>query len=121
MFEISVTQEFSAAHRLPEYQGQCSNIHGHTWKVSISVIGASLDRNDMVMDFKDLKSALSQVLDRYDHRFINEIPPFDKINPTAENIAQEIYRQLNPLYSEYNLKKVTVWESHSSCATYWED
>ena len=121
MYEVSVTQEFAAAHQLPDYQGQCSNIHGHTWKVRVSVGAKCLNASGMVMDFRDLKAALLGILDRYDHSFINEIPPFDKLSPTAENIAQEIYRELKTTYPDYNLKKVRVWESASSCATYWED
>lgn len=121
MFEVSVTLEFSAAHRLPDYPGPCSNIHGHTWQVSISVIGQSLNQSGMIMDFRDLKDALSNVINSYDHQLINEIPPFDKTTPTAENIAREIYRQLRSGYPEINLSNVKVWESHSSCATYWED
>lgn len=121
MFEVSVTLEFSAAHQLPDYKGQCSNVHGHTWKVRVSVVGNSLNSSGMVVDFKDLKIAMSSILDRYDHRFINEIPPFNEISPTAENIAHEIYRELRRTYPEYNLNNVKVWESNSSCATYWED
>jgi len=121
MFEISVTQEFAAAHQLPDYIGPCSNIHGHTWKVSVSVGGNCLNAGGMVMDFKDLKAALLGILNRYDHRFINEIPPFDEISPTSENIAQEIYKELKRTYPDYNLKKVKVCESENSCASYWED
>jgi 6-pyruvoyltetrahydropterin/6-carboxytetrahydropterin synthase len=121
MFEVSVTQEFAAAHQLPDYIGKCSNIHGHTWKVSVSVGGDSLNASGMVLDFKDLKAALHCILSRYDHSFINEIPPFDKISPTAENIAQEIYKELKRTYPDYNLSKVKVCESASSSAAYWED
>lgn len=121
MFEVSVTQEFAAAHQLPDYQGQCSNIHGHTWKVEVIVASNCLNASGMVMDFRDLKAALLGILDRYDHRFINEIPPFDQLSPTAENMALQIYRELKNTYPDYNLKKVKVWESKSSCATYWED
>jgi len=121
MFEVSVTQEFAAAHQLPDYQGRCSNIHGHTWKVRVSVAGNDLNASGMLLDFKDLKAALLGIIDRYDHSFINEIPPFDKLSPTAENIAQEIYKELKSAFPDYNLKKVKVWESESSCATYWEE
>jgi len=121
MFEVSVTQEFAAAHQLPDYQGQCSNIHGHTWKVRVSVGSDCLNASGMVMDFRDLKAALLTILDRYDHSFINEIPPFDHLSPTAENIAQVIYIELKTSYPDYNFKAVKVWESNSSCATYWED
>lgn len=121
MFEVSVTQEFAAAHQLLDYEGQCSNIHGHTWKVEVSVGANCLNASGMVMDFRDLKAALLDILDRYDHCFINEIPPFDHLSPTAENIAQQIYRKLKNTYPDYNFKTVKVWESNRSSATYWED
>ncbi len=120
MFEISVAQDFAAAHKLINYDGQCSNVHGHTWKVELKVCCDSLNESGMVMDFKDLKSALNAILNRYDHQFLNEISPFDKINPTAENIAREIYLSIKIANADYVLKKVKVWESANSYATYWE-
>lgn len=120
MFEVSVTQEFAAAHQLPDYKGQCSNIHGHTWKVRVSVAGSNLDSNGMLVDFKDLKTTLLDILDSYDHSFLNQVPPFDKLSPTAENIAREIYNQFKKS-SDYKLQKVEVWESERSCAVYWEE
>lgn len=120
MFEVSVTQEFAAAHRLNDYQGQCSNLHGHTWKVQVCVRSLELNRCGMVVDFKDLKSVLQNVLGRYDHGFINEIAPFDMISPTAENLAREIYSEVQSLLGEVQVHKVVVWESAGSSATYWE-
>jgi len=121
MFEVSVTQDFAAAHKLANYKGNCSNIHGHTWKVKVSVYSEHLNESGMVMDFKDLKAALLTILDRYDHGYINEIPPFDKVNPTAENIARMIYQELKNICVDCTLMQVKVWESANSCATYWED
>ncbi len=121
MYEISVAQDFAAAHKLNDYQGQCSNVHGHTWKVEISVTSDHLNESSMVMDFKDLKTALLIILDRYDHGYLNEISPFDTLNPTAENIAREIYQDFKAVCTGCKLSKVKVWESASSCATYWED
>jgi 6-pyruvoyltetrahydropterin/6-carboxytetrahydropterin synthase len=121
MFEVSVTQDFSAAHKLNNYEGPCSNIHGHTWKVKVSVCSNNLNKSGMVIDFKDLKFALLTIINRYDHGYINEISPFDKINPTAEHIARVIYQELKSMSLDCVLKQVTVWESENSCATYWED
>ena len=121
MFEISVTREFAAAHRLNNYQGPCSNLHGHTWKVQVSVRAQQLPASGMVIDFKDLKTALHGILQRYDHGLINDIPPFDAINPTAENMAREIYLEIKSSLAGHNLHKVTVRESSSACAVYWEE
>ena len=120
MFEVSVTQEFAAAHKLLNYEGQCSNMHGHTWKVKVWVGSQDLNETGMVIDFKDLKAALLSILDRYDHGCINEIPPFDKINPTAENLAREIYLGMKKSCVDCKLNRVEVWESASSSAAYWE-
>ena len=120
MFEVSVTMEFAAAHRLNEYTGECSNIHGHTWKVETGIASPSLNEDGMVIDFRDLKSALRSVLDQYDHRYLNEIPPFNEINPTAENMAREIYGRLKLLLHPSTPTWVRVWESSSSSALYRE-
>jgi 6-pyruvoyltetrahydropterin/6-carboxytetrahydropterin synthase len=121
MFEISVAQDFAAAHRLFDYEGQCSNVHGHTWKVELKVRCNNLNKSGMVMDFKDVKSTLNVILSRYDHQYINDISPFDQINPTAENIAREIYLSFKDAHSDCVLQRVKVWESATSCASYWED
>lgn len=121
MFEVSITQEFAAAHKLNDYQGQCSNLHGHTWQVQVCVASSALNSSGMVIDFRDLKAVLGGILDRFDHGYINEIPPFDQLNPTAENIAREIYREIKMLLVDCTLKQVKVWESAGSCAAYRED
>ena len=121
MFEVSVTQEFAAAHKLNDYQGECSNLHGHTWQVQVCVTRPVLDPSGMVVDFRDLKAALASILDRFDHGYINEIPPFDRVNPTAENIAHEIYRQMKLKLADCTLKQVKVWESAGSYAAFGED
>jgi 6-pyruvoyltetrahydropterin/6-carboxytetrahydropterin synthase len=120
MFEVSVTQEFAAAHRLNGYQGSCSNLHGHTWKVEVCVGSDNLDENGMVIDFKDLKAVLVTILNRFDHAYINDLAPFHLINPTAENIAREIYRELTTALADYDVRQVKVWESAGSCAAYRE-
>lgn len=121
MFEVSITQEFAAAHKLNDYQGQCRNLHGHTWQVQVCVASSALNSSGMVIDFRDLKAVLGGILVRFDHGYINEIPPFDQLNPTAENIAREIYREMKTLLADCTLKQVKVWESAGSCAAYRED
>jgi len=122
MFEVSVQMYFSAAHRLRAYKGKCENMHGHNWKVQIFVLKEELDKHGMVMDFTELKNVLWQVLADFDHKFLNDIPYFKKINPTSENIARYIYTQLCKrlkIKSSMSLR-VCVWETENSCATYYE-
>jgi 6-pyruvoyltetrahydropterin/6-carboxytetrahydropterin synthase len=93
-------------------------LHGHNWKVEAVAASAALDQSGMVMDFKKLKAALNAVLEKMDHKYLNRLKPFDKVNPTSENIAQYLYRQLKP--GVRGLRAVTVWENPASCATYEE-
>lgn len=122
-YELGIIQEFAAAHKLNDYPGNCSNIHGHTWKVEIIVRGKQLDSTGMLIDFRELKKiAASIIKEKYDHRFLNEVEPFDKINPTAENIAREIYKEMkNLLEDTAEVKKVKVWESSTAYAVYREE
>ncbi|QGT99273.1 hypothetical protein SYNTR_0680 [Candidatus Syntrophocurvum alkaliphilum] len=119
MFEITVLQEFAAAHKLYQYEGDCKNIHGHTWKVAVTVYGEELDNKGMLYDFRDLKKTLNIILEKYEHTYLNEIEPFDLISPTAENLAKEIYNNMGKLCKDCKIKNVKVWESANSCATYY--
>lgn len=123
VYELGIIQEFAAAHKLYNYPGNCSNIHGHTWKVEIIVKGEELDTTGMVIDFRELKkTAASLIKEKYDHRFLNEVEPFDRINPTAENIAREIYHEMKRMLAGVvEVKKVKVWESPTSYAVYREE
>lgn len=127
MYSIKIESYFSSAHFLRDYKGKCEELHGHNWKVEVNVEAKKLDKAGMVLDFKDLKMKLNEILEKLDHKCLNEIPYFSaaggsasggkKVNPTSENIAQYIY---NSLKSEVkSLKLVTVWESHNSCASYY--
>lgn len=120
MYYVSAVQYFSAAHSLRGYQGKCEKLHGHNYKVEVELKSPELGRVGMVVDFSDLKYALDKVLSRLDHQHLNEIKPFDKINPTAENIAKLIYEEM---LIKFNTKKVkishvVVWESEGCKATY---
>jgi len=117
MFKIKVEAEFSSAHNLRGYKGKCEELHGHNWKVELAVVKDKLDKTGMVLDFKYLKAKLNSILDRLDHKYLNRIPYFKKVNPTSENIAKYIYdslRQQVPC-----VDSVTVWESDNSCTTYY--
>jgi 6-pyruvoyltetrahydropterin/6-carboxytetrahydropterin synthase len=103
---------FDAAHALRDYPGECRELHGHTWDVDVTVVGDKLDDIDIVYDFKQLKADLAEVLDAYDHAYLNEVPPFDELSPTAENLARIIYERLSSQVGEQvTVKEVAVWES----------
>ncbi|MCX5706385.1 MAG: 6-carboxytetrahydropterin synthase QueD [Candidatus Omnitrophica bacterium] len=119
MYNIKIEDSFSSAHNLRGYKGKCEELHGHNWKVEVAVASKKLDKIGMVMDFKILKAKLSCILERLDHKYLNRIENFKKINPTSENIAKYIFDQLKPKIK--GLKSVTVWESENSSATYYGD
>ncbi len=112
MYELTIKGHFDAAHRLVNYPGECANLHGHTWDVEVSVCGSELDNIGILYDFKALKDDLNSILDQYDHNYVNDVPPFNVMNPTAENFAREIYNQLAAkLPSHVAVSEVVVWES----------
>lgn len=125
MFEIKVSAEFEAAHRIAGYPGKCDRLHGHSWIVEASVVGHQLDELGMLVDFKLVKGYLRDLLETLDHRFLNELPAFvERQNPTAENIAQYIYNEMKKaeFFNEnVKLKHIQVWESPKSSVTYTED
>ena len=124
MFEVMASEEFEAAHSLPGYPGKCSRLHGHSWKVEAVVRGEKLDGLGMLVDFKSVQAALKAVLDRLDHRHLNELPPFSGgMAPTAENLAAYVYGEMEhaDLFAEGGgafLHAIRVWESPHSCAAY---
>jgi 6-pyruvoyltetrahydropterin/6-carboxytetrahydropterin synthase len=114
-----MTDHFDAAHALVGYPGECKNLHGHTWDIEVSVAGTQLDEVGIVYDFKDLKAQLGAILKNYDHKYLNEIAPFDTLNPTAENLARIIYEQLErSLPANVELVEVVVWESPKARLSY---
>jgi len=116
MYEISVTTRFSAAHNLRDYGGKCENLHGHTWKVEAALKSNSLNEKGFTRDFKEVKQALKEAVSKFDHSYINEISPFDKVNPTAENLSKHIFDELIKVFPE--LFEVSVWESEDAKATF---
>jgi len=124
MFEVSVDETFAAGHALRGYKGKCENVHGHNYRVRVTLEGDSLDSIGLLYDFIHLKQMIKDVIQTLDHRFMNEIPPFDTINPSAENIAKYFYQQaaqkLPKAANGARLASVTVWESDTTYAAYRE-
>ena len=125
MFEIKVSAEFEAAHRIAGYKGKCDRLHGHSWTVEAAVTGTRLDELGMLVDFKLVKGRLRELLETLDHMFLNDLEPFSSgINPTAENIAKYIYSEMARsefLTEDIKLKHIQVWESPKSSVIYTED
>ncbi len=123
IWQLTVRSEFCAGHALRHYEGKCENMHGHNFAVEAVIQGEKLDNNiEFLIDFKVLKQELKEVLNKLDHRLLNETPPFDKINPTSENLAQYIYEHMEVALQEYGVQmhSVTVSEKSAQSATYME-
>ncbi|HHJ12559.1 MAG TPA: 6-carboxytetrahydropterin synthase QueD [Chromatiales bacterium] len=122
-YTLKVVSDFASAHTLRGYPGQCSRMHGHNWKVEAEVEATTLDDTGMAIDFKEIRRQVKSITDRLDHYYLNEIPPFDTINPTAENIAAYLYRELARAIERPGLKvaAVTLWETERACVRYSED
>ena len=122
MYEILIKSDFCGAHNLRGYKGKCEGLHGHNWKVEARFEILSLNDIGIAVDFKILKSRLNKILGNLDHAYLNKIKEFKSKNPSAENIAKYIFDRLKASIRNKNLfvKSVSVWESDSSCATYYE-
>jgi 6-pyruvoyltetrahydropterin/6-carboxytetrahydropterin synthase len=122
MYLVSVESHFDAAHFLRNYHGKCENLHGHRYKVIVNVGTDKLDDDGLAYDFVELKGRLNKILDIFDHGCLNDIPPFDKINPSAENISRTIYEKLKKeLPRRINITSIQVWESPENCITYYPE
>lgn len=121
MYEVTVLSYFSGAHRLRYLHGKCEELHGHNWKVEISVASNRLTKEGVVLDFKVLKQKLEKVLNSLDHTYLNDLPYFSEMEPSSENIAKYIFDQLKRELNRYHviLKRVTAWESETASATYF--
>ncbi|PYV25610.1 MAG: 6-carboxytetrahydropterin synthase QueD [Acidobacteria bacterium] len=120
MYEVSVEYTFAAGHALRNYKGKCENVHGHNYKVRVTIGGKELNSTGLLVDFVDVRDAIKALVDRLDHRFLNDLPPFDRINPSAENIAKYFCENLEPQVHGQGLRveAVTVWETDITSATY---
>ena len=121
MFEVTIEQTFAAGHALRNYHGKCENVHGHNYRCQVTLEGGQLDHTGLLMDFVALKKTLQSVIDRLDHQWLNDFPPFDVLNPSAENIAKYIYDEVNKGIggqADVRLGSVKLWETDTSSATY---
>jgi 6-pyruvoyltetrahydropterin/6-carboxytetrahydropterin synthase len=123
MYQISVEQDFDAAHFLRDYHGKCEALHGHHFRVVIKVESSAVNDIGIAYDFIELKHHLADILARFDHTCLNDVPPFDKINPSSENIASTIYEELQPKLARapVSISCVEVWESPQSGVAYTPD
>jgi len=119
VYKLKVESNFSSAHNLRGYKGKCEELHGHNWMVELEAGSSKLDKVGMVLDFKFLKEELSFVLTKLDHKYLNRVSYFKRVNPTSENIAKYIYDSLKGKIPQ--IISVTVWESDKARATYYED
>lgn len=122
MYELMIETRFAAAHQLRHYKGKCENLHGHNWKVQVAVSAERLNEIGLAMDFGDIKAITNDVIGTLDHAMLNELFPFTEINPSSENIARWIYESLKKKIDtdEIEVASVTVWESDTAAATYYE-
>jgi len=119
MFEVCVEQTFAAGHALRNYKGKCENVHGHNYRVRVTIAGEQLDETGLLVDFIDVKRLMHGAIEYLDHRFINDLEPFDQINPSAENIAKYFYDKVNTgMKDGIRVSEVKVWETETSSATY---
>ena len=122
-YTLKILTDFASAHTLRDYPGACARMHGHNWKVEVEVAASELDAMGMGVDFKVIKQAARDIAERLDHRYLNDLEPFTRINPTAENIAayfhQELSAQLNN--DRIQVHAVTLWETERACVRYVEE
>jgi len=125
MYEVTVEDSFAAGHYLRNYKGKCENPHGHNYKIRVTLAGKDLDKAGLLLDFKDLREVMKHVIERLDHRMINDVAPFTELNPSAENLAKYFYDETNGRLRQVtsgrvHVKDVTVFETESTTAKYSE-
>jgi 6-pyruvoyltetrahydropterin/6-carboxytetrahydropterin synthase len=120
MFEVSVEYSFAAGHALRGYKGKCENVHGHNYKVRVTVEGEKLNSIGLLMDFSDLRAAVKGLVEQFDHHFLNDLEPFKEMNPSAENLACYLGKELQRKIQGDGLRvgNVTVWETDTTSASY---
>ena len=120
MFEVTVEYSFAAGHALREYRGKCENVHGHNYKLEVTLSGAMLNSVGLLMDFADVKAIVKEIVRRLDHQFLNDLSPFDRLNPSAENLAKYFFDEIKLKLgnSQTRVERVKVWETDSTSATY---
>lgn len=123
MYELMIETSFSSAHQLRGYQGKCENLHGHSWRVQVSVTAERLNEIDIAVDFHDLKRITNELVAPLDHTCLNNVFPFTEKNPSSENIAKWLFDSLKKRLAPFpvEVSAVTVWESDTASATYYEE
>jgi 6-pyruvoyltetrahydropterin/6-carboxytetrahydropterin synthase len=121
-YTLKIIEDFASAHTLRDYPGDCNRMHGHNWKIEVEVVAEKLDSVGMGVDFKVIKTAARVLAKQLDHRYLNDIEPFDRVNPTAENLAAFFYRGLSQALNNERLRvsSVTMWETERASARYSE-
>jgi 6-pyruvoyltetrahydropterin/6-carboxytetrahydropterin synthase len=122
MYELKIITDFSAAHRLENFYGKCESLHGHNWKVEVFLLGDRLDDAGLVRDFGVVKGKTREVLAELDHTYLNDLPAFRQQNPSSENLARYLYERLGAALNGDGVRvsRVSIWESDTSCASYFE-
>lgn len=122
MYNLTIRTSFAAAHNLINYQGDCENLHGHNWKVEVSVTANDLDQAGLGIDFKVLKREAGAIINELDHKYLNENPAFLTISPSSEQISKYLYHRISERINNGNIKvaSITVWESENASACYYE-
>jgi 6-pyruvoyltetrahydropterin/6-carboxytetrahydropterin synthase len=122
MYELKILTDFSAAHRLENFYGKCESLHGHNWKVEVFLLGERLDDAGLVRDFGVVKAKAREVLAELDHTYLNDLPAFRQQNPSSENLARYLFERLGTALNGEGVmvSRVSVWESDTSCASYFE-
>lgn len=120
MFEIKIQHSFPAGHHLRDYVGKCANPHGHNYRVVATVEGSRLNESGLLIDFADMKQSLRGICERLDHQYLNDIPPFDTRNPSAENIAVYVYEELSAAIASnaIRVKEIELWETDTAAVVY---
>ena len=122
MFEVCVEETFAAGHALRGYKGKCENVHGHNYRVCLTLEGPELDAVGLLVDFVHVKQVIKNVIAAVDHKFLNDFAPFDTVNPSAENIAKyfydEVSKQMRAAPNGARIASITVWETDTTAATY---
>lgn len=120
MYRLTIQTSFAAAHNLLQYQGDCENLHGHNWKIDVTVAARELDKSGLGIDFKILKAETRRLLETLDHKYLNELPMFKGLSPSSENIARYLFEELGQKLNTENVTvtMVNVWESDFACASY---
>ena len=120
--ELVVKTDFGAAHFLRQYRGKCERLHGHNWKLDIYFSADRLNADSMIIDFVEAKAVIRQAIEKYDHYHLNEVPPFDQLNPTSENIARVLCEEIQALLPQgVRVTRLTAWESDRCGATWTPD